>query len=65
MPKLRSICVISVAGVFAPRVGARLRLGGPVSLMLDGEVAVMILVIDRVLAAVAKPSATFGVAFSW
>ncbi|MBX7100272.1 MAG: caspase family protein [Myxococcaceae bacterium] len=55
----------SVAGVFAPRVGARLRLGGPVSLMLDGEVAVMILVIDRVLAAVAKPSATFGVAFSW
>lgn len=55
----------TLAGMFAPRVGARLRLAGPVSLVLDAEVAVALLQVNGQLGARALPSATFGVAFSF
>lgn len=55
----------TVAGVLAPRVGARLKLGGPFWLALDGDVSVMLLLLEKSLQVVAKPSVTLGLAFAF
>ncbi len=55
----------TLAGVLAPRGGARLKLGGPVWLSLDGDVSVMLLKLNDKLDAVVRPSFTLGFAFTF
>ena len=51
------------SGGAAPRAGLRVHLLGPVSLSVDGEVAVLLLSLDGALRAVAEPLGTLGLAF--
>ena len=55
----------TLAGVLAPRVGARLKLAGGFWLALDGDVSVMLLMLEKNLVALVKPSVTLGLAFSF
>ncbi len=55
----------TLAGVLSPRGGARLKLGGPVWLALDGDVSVMLLKLNDKLDAVVRPSFTLGFAFTF
>lgn len=57
----------TVAGVLAPRGGARLKLplGVPLWMMLDADASVMLLKLNNALTAVVRPSATLGLAFTF
>ncbi|MBS1150543.1 MAG: ICE-like protease [Myxococcaceae bacterium] len=56
---------VSLAGVLAPRGGARLKLAGPLWLSLDGDLSVMLLKLNDKLDAVVRPSFTLGFAFAF
>jgi hypothetical protein len=55
----------SIAGAVAPRLGARLKIAGPLWLALDGDVTVMLLKLENSLGAVVLPSVTLGVALTF
>lgn len=57
----------TLAGVVAPRLGARVKLPLPTALWmtLDGDVPVMVLKLNQSLTAVVRPSATLGLAFTF
>ncbi len=55
----------SLAGVLAPRGGARLKLAGPLWLSLEGDVSVMLLKLNERLDAVVRPSFTLGLALAF
>ncbi|MEW5741704.1 MAG: caspase family protein [Myxococcota bacterium] len=53
----------SPAGVVAPRASARLFVGGPFVLTLEGEAGLIVLSVDGKVAARFRPAGTLGVAF--
>ena len=55
----------TLAGVIAPRIGIRLKLGAGFWLAADGDVSVMVLSLEKAITALVKPAATFGLAFSF
>ncbi len=52
----------SFAGVVAPRAAARVTVGGPVAVTIDGEAAVALLSVEGRLGVVFRPAVTLGVA---
>jgi hypothetical protein len=55
----------TLAGAFAPRAGARLKLGGPFWLAIDGDLSVLLLRLDNKLDVLVTPTFGVGVAFAF